>query len=32
LDHLVCYFGDIDIGNLERKITKFAKEIIHSFQ
>ncbi len=31
LDHLVCYFGDVDIRSLEREITQFAKEIIPSF-
>lgn len=32
LDHLVCYFGDIDVRTLERKITQFAEEIIPSFR
>ena len=31
LDHLVCYFGDIDTKSSERRITRFAEEIIPSF-
>ncbi len=32
LDHLVCYFGDVNIKTLEKKIDQFAKGIMPSFQ
>lgn len=32
LEHLACYFGDVDSQTLERKINQFAKEIMPSFR
>jgi alkanesulfonate monooxygenase SsuD/methylene tetrahydromethanopterin reductase-like flavin-dependent oxidoreductase (luciferase family) len=32
LEHLVCYFGDIELKLLKKKITQFAQEIMPSFQ
>jgi hypothetical protein len=31
LDHLVCYFGDIELTSLNKKMNQFANEIIPSF-
>ncbi len=32
LEHLVCYFGDVNIESMEKKISQFAKGVIPSFQ
>jgi hypothetical protein len=32
LEHLVCYFGDVELASLKRKMNQFAKELIPSFK
>lgn len=31
VEHLVCYFGDVDLKDLNEKITQFAEQVLPSF-